>query len=149
MHIYNAGCIHVDSSISDHRATFTYIKFEFFFHTCTTKKVWLYNKRDFNRLNELISSESWMFIDSFTVDEAFDRFTNTLLRLMSECIPSKDVIIRPYDKPWFDSEIRRYIKNRNRQETFRLENKPPLVGKIQTSKQKSKHLNEICKETLL
>ena len=27
LHTYNAGCIHVDSNIIDHRATFTYIKF--------------------------------------------------------------------------------------------------------------------------
>ena len=108
LHTYNAGCIHVDSSISDHRATFTYIKFEFFCHPCTTKEVWLYNKGDFNRLNELISSECWMFIDSLTVDEACDRFTTTLLRLMSECIPSKEVIIRPNDvliRPGFTQKL--------------------------------------------
>ena len=134
VHTYNAGCIHVDSNISDHRATFTYIKFEFFCHPCTTKKVWLYNKGDFNRLNELISSECWMFIDSLTVDEACDRFTTTLLRLMSECIPSKEVIIRPNDKPWFDSEIRRYIKNRNRQRNIALRKQTP------SSWQKYKHL---------
>ena len=44
LHTYNAGCIHVDSNISDHRATFTYIKFEFFCQPRTTNKIWLYNK---------------------------------------------------------------------------------------------------------
>ena len=34
---------------------------------------------------------------------------------MSECIPSKNVVIRPDDKPWYDSELRRLTNYRNRQ----------------------------------
>ena len=86
------------------------------------------------RLKELLSSECWSFIDSLTVDESCDRFTNTLLRLMSESIPAKEVIIRPNDKPWFDSEIRRYIKNRNIQRNIALRKQTPF------SWQKYKHL---------
>ena len=31
------------------------------------------------------------------------------------CIPHKDVVIRPDDKPWYDSEIRKYSRKRDRQ----------------------------------
>ena len=34
---------------------------------------------------------------------------------MSESIPSKIITVRPNDKPWFDSELRRFIKYRDRQ----------------------------------
>lgn len=43
---FNAGCIDVDATISDHKATFVDIKFEFIKHTTMTKKVWFYYKAD-------------------------------------------------------------------------------------------------------
>ena len=41
--------------------------------------------------------------------------TETILEFINTCIPSKTVTIRPNDKPWYDSEIRRCIKYRDRQ----------------------------------
>ena len=32
---------------------------------------------------------------------------------MTECIPSRNVIIRPDDKPWYDSELRHFTKCRD------------------------------------
>ncbi len=41
-------------------------------------------------------------------------FTDKILEHMHTCIPYKEVIIRPDDKPWYDSEIRKYSRNRDR-----------------------------------
>ena len=35
--------------------------------------------------------------------------------MMSQCIPSKEVTVRPNDKPWYDSVIRRLSRKRDRQ----------------------------------
>lgn len=64
--------------------------------------------------------ENWSFIHDLCVDQACEKFTETLLKIMSECIPSKEIIIRPNDKPWFDSEIRRFTKHRDRQSAIAL-----------------------------
>ena len=40
-----------------------------------------------------------------------------ILDFVNECIPHKDVTIRPYDKPWYDSEIRKYSRKRDRQKS--------------------------------
>ena len=39
---------------------------------------------------------------------------------MSECIPSKNVVIQPDDKPWYDSELQRFTNYRSRQRKIAL-----------------------------
>lgn len=41
-------------------------------------------------------------------------FTNTFLGVARECIPTKMVTVRNSDRPWFNSELRREIRKRDR-----------------------------------
>jgi hypothetical protein len=41
-------------------------------------------------------------------------FTDTFLRVARECIPTKMVTVRNNDRPWFNSELRREIRKRDR-----------------------------------
>ena len=52
------------------------------------------------------------------VNDVCERFTNTLLEIMKQFIPSEEVTIRPNDKPWYDSEIRRLSRHRDRQKAI-------------------------------
>ena len=54
----------------------------------------------------MISTQDWNFINSLSVDEACDTFTTKIIDFCHACIPSKEVTIRPHDKPWFDSQLR-------------------------------------------
>ena len=54
------------------------------------------------------------------VNDACERFTNKLLEMMKQFIPSKEVTIRPNDKPWYDSEIRRLSRHRDRQKATEI-----------------------------
>ena len=36
------------------------------------------------------------------------------MELVHECVPNKVVLIRPNDKPWFDSTIHSYTRKRDR-----------------------------------
>ena len=42
-------------------------------------------------------------------------FSSTFMDLVKLCIPSKNVLVRPRDKPWYDSEIRKTSRQRDRQ----------------------------------
>ena len=44
---------------------------------------------------------------------------------MSDCIPCKEILIRPNDKPWFDSTIRRCIKYKIRKRNIALRKQTP------------------------
>ena len=78
------------------------------------RKVWYYDRANSEELNRLIDTENWDFIDSTDIDDACERFTFKLSVIMSRCIPSKEVTIRPNDRPWYDSKIRRFSRHRDR-----------------------------------
>lgn len=122
----HSGCLDIDQTISDHRATCLFIKSNFPTHVSSSRKIWLYNQADFNHLNELLSSEDWSFIDTMSTNDACKEFTDKLLQHMNSCIPSKVITIRPNDKPWFDSEMRRYTKYRDRQRRIAINSKTQL-----------------------
>ena len=115
INVIQADTLDVDSSSSDRKATTVLLKFVILPSSSSKRKVWYYDRADFFRLNRLIDSENWNFIDILDVNDACDRFTNKLIDMMSQCIPSKEVTIRPNAKPWYDSVIRRLSRKRDRQ----------------------------------
>ena len=48
------------------------------------------------------------------IDKACINFTNVVISVSEECIPRREVTIRCNDKIWFDSNIRREIRKRDR-----------------------------------
>ena len=48
------------------------------------------------------------------VDDMCEEFSKTFLQISSVCIPSKTILIREKDKPWFSNEIRKEIRIRDR-----------------------------------
>jgi hypothetical protein len=48
------------------------------------------------------------------VDEKHETFTKCFLKIAKECIPTKIVTIRNNDRSWFNSEIRKEIRMRDR-----------------------------------
>ena len=51
------------------------------------------------------------------IDVACNTFTDKFMNFTKESIPTKEVTIRPSDKPWYDSEIRRHSRKRDRLKT--------------------------------
>ena len=48
------------------------------------------------------------------VDEMCEKFTKCFLKIAQECIPTKIITIRNNDRPWFNNEIRKEIRIRDR-----------------------------------
>ena len=111
------GIITVPTDISDHRCTFMYFPLNDVLTTAVKRKVWFYKRGDFDKLNVKILNTNWDFINNSSTDVACLQFTELILKYMDECIPSKDVTIRPNDKPWYNSDIRLYSRKRDRQKT--------------------------------
>lgn len=53
-------------------------------------------------------------LHTLPLNEAVDFFNLAFLNLVKECIPSKEITVRSDDKPWYDSEIRKYSRKRDR-----------------------------------
>ena len=112
--VYDAGVFQTDNAISDHYGTYAHIQADFQSNNPFKRKVWNYKRADFSRLNTLIISTDWIFLHNDTVDVACESFVSTFLILARECIPSSFITIRPNDKPWYNSEIRRTSRQRDR-----------------------------------
>ena len=75
-----------------------------------------YKNADYTTLNNLIEELNWASIinESSSVDEACEHFSSKFTEFRKTCIPSRNVLIRENDKPWFTSEIRYNIRLHDR-----------------------------------
>ena len=77
------------------------------------------------------------------VDEMCNTFTETFLRVARECIPTKMVTIRNSDRPWFNSELRREIRKRDRIRKIASKfNKQSDIDKYKKQRNKKKTAKE-------
>lgn len=119
----DSGVLDVPDNISDHHATYIHISFKMAQPPIYKRKVWLYGRADFNKLNNLINQFDWSFIVSNPVNISCKLFTETFLKFIHDCIPHKEVTIRPNDKPWYDSQIRTTTRQRDRQRKHAIKTK--------------------------
>ena len=71
------------------------------------------------------------------VDEMCNKFTDEFIKIAKKHIPTKNVTIRPNDKPWFNSEIRKQIRYRDRLRNKALRYKRE-IDKINYKRQRNK-----------
>ena len=119
----HSGVMDIPESISDHKATFIYIPFTSICSLAYKRKVWFYKRANFESLNKMISRQDWNLINSLSVDEACDIFTTKIIDFCHACIPSKELTIRPNDKPWFDSQLKSLSRRRDRQKVKAIKSK--------------------------
>jgi hypothetical protein len=63
-------------------------------------------------MNEINWNEMIGFLND--VDDMVEEFTKLFLDIARQCIPTKTITVRDYDKPWFNNEIRKEIRLRGR-----------------------------------
>ena len=114
--VVDSEVIEVDRSISDHNATLINIKIPYSIKKTSMRKVWQYKHADRLKLNDTISEFQWEpYLKECTdIDIMSSSFTQKYLEIISRNIPSKMIQVRPSDKPWFNSDIKREIRIRDR-----------------------------------
>ena len=110
----NSGTLPIDPTISDHLAVYMLIKFSYNHESTFKREVWNYKKGDYEKLNNLIANYDWSFINEEDLDLACEEFTIKIMNFVRQCVPSQTVLIRPNDKPWYDSVIRSHSRKRDR-----------------------------------
>ena len=106
--VLDSGVIPVSDQISDHKATYVSLKIQTDLSNSYYRDIWNYMNADYDKLNNFIFQFDWDSVinDNVTVDDACNKFTSIFFEFCKECIPRKKVLIRPNDKPWFNSELR-------------------------------------------
>ena len=143
--VLDSGVIPVENVISDHKATYVSIKAPVYIKTAYYREVWIYKNADYPTLNNLIRDFDWNSVinDTLSVDEACDSFTTIFLSFCKTCIPLKKVLIRPNDKPWFNSELRQNIRRRDRLRRKALKSNNPTDR--ERYKHQRNHVNNLKK----
>ena len=100
--------------ISDHKATFITVPFDYPVSSSYKRLIWLYKRGKYQQLKENIESNDWNFINDAPVDDVAKVFEVTFLDLVNDCIPSKEVTIHTDDKPWYDSAIKQHSRLRDK-----------------------------------
>ncbi len=114
--IEDCDVIEFDQTISDHRGVYVTLATTVSTKMSYSREVWCYLKGNCNKLNALMYDVNWVDILSACTDvnNACELFYANLINFIRDCIPSETVKIRPNDKPWFNSEIRRECRKRDR-----------------------------------
>ena len=81
-----------------------------------SRKIWLFDKANFDHLNDYILDLPWYDIldENDDVNVNVENFYKIFIDVCSYFIPNKTVQIRPHDKPWMTGHIRRLLRKRNR-----------------------------------
>ncbi len=83
--------------------------------TTFKRRIWLYDKGDFNKYRDLLKNLNLdTVIQSNTPENTATILSNLIVDAASKSIPNKLVTIRPDDIPWFNNSLRRLIRKRNR-----------------------------------
>ena len=123
----NQGIIKVPPDISDHCATYVYLPFEYPVHGTFTRIVWMYKNANFELFKKKLTEFDWSCLHQGSVNEASSLFTNIFFEFAKLCIPSKTIVVREDDKPWYDSEIRRNSRKRDRLKKKAIQSGNPNV----------------------
>jgi uncharacterized protein YecE (DUF72 family) len=73
------------------------------------------------------------------MNENCQTFTKTFIEIIKNCVPQKEVTIRLNDKVWFNSELRREIRKRDR--LRKLASRSTSDSNIMKYKKQRNHVN--------
>ena len=110
----DAGVLEIPNDISDHKATYLNLPFAYEIQSSFERTIWIYKKANFEDLNVKIANYDWSCLNDGSVNEACSQFTNVFMGFVKLCIPYKTIHVRPDDKPWYDSIIRKFSRKRDR-----------------------------------
>ena len=110
----HSGIFETDKHISDHFGTFIFLKNVGDTQASYKRRVWNYKNANYISLNESIRNTDWSFLRNEDINTAVLNFTHTFLDLVKSSIPYKFVTVRPRDRPWYNSEIRKTSRKRDR-----------------------------------
>ena len=139
----------IPRSVSDHDAAFCIIECPKSLCSVFKREIWQYDKTDLDKFRQKMDQTDWEGkLGSLNdVDDMCQEFTKLFLEIARDCIPTKTVIVRNNDKPWFSHELRKEIRIRDRLRKKVLKfNRATDIGKYKKQRNKVNNMKKIAKE---
>ena len=81
------------------------------------------------------------------VDDMCNEFTKRFLEIARDCIPTKEIIVRKNDKPWFNNTLRKEIRIRDRiRKKVLKHNRESDITKLKKQRNKVNNMKKIARE---
>ena len=80
----------------------------------TARQVWRFNNADWGRLRHFYKSADWSQCIQSDPEEACTKVTEKILEGMNHFIPSKKLVTRPSDPPWWTPECTAAVRAKQR-----------------------------------
>ena len=145
----HSGAIDVPNIISDNKATYIKLPIHYDTEGAYHRLIWLYKKANFGLLKQKLLNYDWNCLREGTLDEACNKITynDIFFNFVRSCIPSKNVLIRTDDKPWYGSEIRKMFRKRDRlKRKFNKTGNQNILTRYKFFKNKVNNLKRHAKE---
>ena len=98
-----------------HCPTVLVLKYRKLIQKSFKRNIWLYERGDYIKYRNTLSNIDWdAILNMDNVDECATRLTDTIISTAKECIPNKNVLIRPSEPKWITSFIKKQIRQRHR-----------------------------------
>ena len=92
---------------SDHCIIHFSFNFQIFKQHSYHKKIFNYDNADYDKMNRSILNVDWdTHINTYNINDFNTLLCDTINNLIDECVPSKQITIRPNDKKWMNNKIR-------------------------------------------
>ena len=78
------------------------------------RHVWYYDRGNFNLLREKATTLDWESLQDNDINVYADNINTAINSIASECIPNKQIKVKPSDPPWLTSFLKRHIRKRKR-----------------------------------
>ena len=79
------------------------------------RTVWKYDKAEIGMINTELRSINWSKrFDELDVDQAVDSFTTSLMSVITQHIPNREITCCDRDAPWITDEVKKAIKRKHR-----------------------------------
>ncbi|MCG8046489.1 MAG: reverse transcriptase domain-containing protein [Candidatus Thiodiazotropha endolucinida] len=82
--------------------------------TSFTRHVWYYGKGDYNLLRQRASELDWESLYNNDTATYASNIHSAILQIARQCIPNREIKVKPTDPPWLTSIIKRHIRKRKR-----------------------------------
>ena len=100
---------------SDHCIVTAEVSFKTYKAQSFKKTVWKFEEANIAGIEEQLDSTDWSFISTNSnINEITQTFEEILMKASNDYVPKVTFTVRPNDKPWMNSEIRKEIRKRDR-----------------------------------
>ncbi|MCG7870185.1 MAG: hypothetical protein JAY74_27935 [Candidatus Thiodiazotropha taylori] len=78
------------------------------------RHVWYYDRGNFDLLRDKASNLDWESLQDTDINVYADNINTAINSIASECIPNRQIKVKPSDPPWLTTFLKRHIRKRKR-----------------------------------